>query len=87
LCCTAGGGGGGGGGGDCGTPNINQATINLVKEFEGYEPYPYLDPSGYETVGYGHLCQQSGCTEVPYSFPLSESEAAALLQSDMRVRA
>lgn len=82
LCCTSG--DGGGGGGDCGVPEVNQATVDLVKEFEGYEPNPYDDPTGHETVGYGHLCTQSGCTEVPYPFPLSEAEAAQLLQSDMK---
>lgn len=32
---------------------VNKATINLVKEFEGYRPEAYLDPVGVCTIGYG----------------------------------
>ncbi|KAH8157410.1 hypothetical protein CIB48_g10839 [Xylaria polymorpha] len=35
------------------------------------------DPTGNPTVGYGHLCQQSGCSKVPYPIPLSEADADA----------
>lgn len=32
---------------------VNKATINLIKEFEGYRPEAYLDPVGVCTIGYG----------------------------------
>lgn len=80
-CCTTSSGGGSG----CGAPNVNAATVSLIKEFEGYRASPYDDPTGHETVGYGHLCTRSGCTEVPYSFPLTAANGVKLLQSDLSV--
>ncbi|CAA7260623.1 unnamed protein product [Cyclocybe aegerita] len=60
----------------------NAVTLSLIKEFEGFEPAPAPDPIGLPTVGFGHKCQQSGCAEVPFSFPLSQSTATSLLASD-----
>ncbi|KAF2727746.1 family 24 glycoside hydrolase [Polyplosphaeria fusca] len=68
----------------CVGPNVNAATVALIKEFEGFVASPSPDPIGLPTVGYGHLCQTSGCSEVPYSFPLSESTATQLLASDLK---
>jgi GH24 family phage-related lysozyme (muramidase) len=69
----------------CVGPNVNAATVALIKEFEGFVPKPAPDPIGLPTVGYGHLCQTSGCSEVPYSFPLTEATATQLLMSDLKV--
>lgn len=69
----------------CGPPSVNAATVALIKEFEGFVKSPAPDPIGLPTVGYGHLCKTKGCSEVPYPFPLSEAQAAALLQSDLKV--
>lgn len=33
---------------------INQATVDLVKEFEGLELHAYRDPVGVVTIGYGY---------------------------------
>ncbi|KAH7072148.1 family 24 glycoside hydrolase [Paraphoma chrysanthemicola] len=68
----------------CTGPNVNAATVSLIKEFEGFVPSPAPDPIGLPTVGYGHLCQTSGCSEVPYSFPLSTTTASQLLASDLK---
>ncbi|TVY81650.1 Endolysin [Lachnellula suecica] len=75
--------------GDCtggSPPNVNQATVDLIKEFEGFVAQPAPDPIGLPTVGYGHLCKQSGCAEIKpkYSFPLTASTAAELLQDDLK---
>jgi hypothetical protein len=70
----------------CTGPNVNAATVSLIKEFEGFVARPAPDPIGLPTVGYGHLCQTSGCGEVPYSFPLTTSTASLLLASDLKVR-
>lgn len=78
-CCTS------SGGGNCGPPNVNAATVALIKEFEGFVKSPAPDPIGLPTVGYGHLCKTKGCSEVPYTFPLTEAQAAALLQTDLKV--
>jgi hypothetical protein len=69
----------------CTGPPINAATLALIKEFEGFVASPVPDPIGLPTVGYGHLCQTSGCAEVPYAFPLSTTTASALLGSDVKV--
>jgi len=68
----------------CTAPAANAATVALVKEFEGFVASPEPDPIGLPTVGYGHLCQTNGCAEVPYSFPMTESQASALLNTDLK---
>lgn len=67
-------------------PSVNDATLDLIKEFEGFVESPEPDPVGYPTVGYGHLCQSEGCSEVEFDFPLSEEEGTELLKSDLPVR-
>jgi GH24 family phage-related lysozyme (muramidase) len=67
----------------CSAPKSNQATVDLIAEFEGFEPNVYIDPTGNPTVGYGHLCQKAGCSEVPYPIPLSVANGKKLLASDM----
>jgi len=69
----------------CTGPNVNAATVSLIKEFEGFVPSPAPDPIGLPTVGYGHLCKTEGCSEVPYSFPLTTSTASQLLAADLKV--
>lgn len=68
----------------CAPPAVNTATVNLIKEFEGFVASPSPDPIGLPTVGYGHLCKQKNCAEVPYSFPMTQAQAAALLQTDIK---
>lgn len=36
----------------------NKAGIELIKRFEGFLPYVYLDQVGLPTIGYGHLCRE-----------------------------
>jgi lysozyme len=69
----------------CNGPGVNQATLNLIESYEGYSSTPYSDPSGYPTIGYGHLCSDSSCSDVPYSVPLSDADGQKLLQSDLAV--
>ena len=60
---------------------------NLIMAFEGWEPSPYDDPSGYCTVGYGHLLKKSKCSSIDltkYSKPLTRKEGEELLESDTR---
>ncbi|KAF9465997.1 glycoside hydrolase family 24 protein [Collybia nuda] len=68
----------------CAPPAVNAATVSLIKEFEGFVASPSPDPIGLPTVGYGHLCQQANCAEVPFSFPMTEAQAATLLQTDLK---
>lgn len=69
----------------CVGPDVNTATLNLIKEFEGFVPKPAPDPIGLPTVGYGHLCKTKGCKEVPYKFPLTKKTATKLLKQDLKV--
>ncbi|KAF2749334.1 glycoside hydrolase family 24 protein [Sporormia fimetaria CBS 119925] len=68
----------------CTGPDVNAATIALIKQFEGFVPNVYKDPVGLPTVGYGHLCKTAGCGEVPYPFPLSEENATKLMKADLK---
>ncbi|KAI1323676.1 glycoside hydrolase family 24 protein [Xylariaceae sp. FL0255] len=44
-----------------------------------------LDPdvAGNPTIGYGHLCKVSNCTDIGYPIPLSMANGQKLLQSDL----
>lgn len=68
----------------CAPPKVNSATLSLIKQFEGFVKSPSPDPIGLPTVGYGHLCKSKGCSEVPYKFPLTQANAEALLQTDLK---
>ncbi|KAF2644323.1 hypothetical protein P280DRAFT_547111 [Massarina eburnea CBS 473.64] len=67
----------------CDGPAINEVTISLIKEFEGFVKAPAPDPVGLPTAGYGHLCKTKGCAEVPYAFPLTKEMAAKLFMDDV----
>ncbi|KAM7190788.1 Lysozyme-like domain containing protein [Naviculisporaceae sp. PSN 640] len=69
--------------GACIGPPVNAATINLVKSFEGWVPDIYPDPDGNPTVGYGHLCANPQCSDVPYPIPLFEADGERLLRDDI----
>ncbi|KAJ4321743.1 hypothetical protein N0V84_005176 [Fusarium piperis] len=70
-------------GSSCGAPKSNQATVNLIASFEGFRASIYKDAAGNPTVGYGHLCSNSKCTDVKYSIPLSQANGRKLLADDM----
>ncbi|KAF2162286.1 glycoside hydrolase family 24 protein, partial [Zasmidium cellare ATCC 36951] len=81
-CCIRGG-GGGGGGGVC-PPHVQPNITDFIKQFEGFSATPYNDVAGYPTVGYGHLCSTSDCSELPYSYPMTQAEGEELLADDVR---
>ncbi|KAF7562604.1 hypothetical protein G7046_g1518 [Stylonectria norvegica] len=68
----------------CTGPEVNEATISLVESFEGFSADVYDDPTGNPTVGYGHLCTEANCAEVPYTIPLSDADGESLLRDDIR---
>ncbi|KAF5716144.1 Lysozyme [Fusarium mundagurra] len=68
----------------CRPPKSNAATVNLIASFEGFRPNVYNDPTGNPTVGYGHLCDAPGCSEVKYPIPLSVGNGKKLLADDMK---
>ncbi|MBW4483969.1 MAG: lysozyme [Tildeniella torsiva UHER 1998/13D] len=80
-------------------PPHEKAGVNLVVKFEGSGPpkdgklHPYIDGMGVEIIGYGHAItveeQQTGLISiagepVPYAQGITEAQAAALLQQDLK---
>lgn len=61
--------------------HITKEGLNLIKEFEGFEPEVYLDAAGYPTIGYGHLIRKEEGDM--YKYGITESAAEALLAKDV----
>lgn len=60
---------------------INEAGLDLVKQFEGFEPVAYLCPAQVWTIGYGHT------GNVRSGDVVSEQEAETLLEFDTQAAA
>lgn len=61
--------------------------IDLIARFEGFPgQQPYNDPTGFCTVGYGHLLHRSRCTDADVRRwrGISHARAKALLAEDVR---
>lgn len=54
--------------------------LGMLKRFEGFEPLPYKDVAGYETVGFGHLIKPGE----NFREGITEDEAGLLLADDVR---
>ncbi|KAF9887515.1 hypothetical protein FE257_010093 [Aspergillus nanangensis] len=67
----------------CSGPDVNDATLDLMKSYEGWEADVYDDGYGNPTVGYGHLCGDSSCSEVSYDIPLSKADGLKLFADDI----
>ncbi|KAJ5374380.1 hypothetical protein N7517_006386 [Penicillium concentricum] len=67
----------------CTGPPINDNGLDLIKSFESFQPNVYDDGFGNPTLGYGHLCGDSTCSEVSFSQPLTEETASQLLANDL----
>jgi lysozyme len=59
--------------------NINRKTLDLIKEFEGYEPIAYKDVVGVWTIGYGNTFYADG-SKVKQGDSISHSDAEKLLR-------
>lgn len=59
--------------------NVNQATIDLIKHFEGFEAEAYVDPVGVWTIGYGTTAA-AGVGIKPYAgLKITEAQAEKYL--------
>lgn len=66
--------------------HINQAGLNLIKQWEGLFLHAYhgaADRPGLLTIGYGHTSAQ-GAPEVVEGMTITESDAENILRSDLR---
>lgn len=63
-------------------PNL---AIDLIATFEGLEKKPYNDPSGYCTIGYGHLLAKARCTDAitgDFKYGITAEQARNILMID-----
>ncbi|MEO0549446.1 MAG: lysozyme [Pseudomonadota bacterium] len=68
--------------------NITPYTIEMIKDFEGWSATAYDDPSGYCTVGYGHLIALRKCESIDlgeFSKAITKERGHRLLELDTRI--
>lgn len=63
--------------------HINQATIDLIKHFEGRRLVAYKDPVGVWTIGYGHTGLKHQDGTVYSGRTITEQQAEDLLRYDL----
>lgn len=61
---------------------LNAASLDVIREFEGLRLDAYLCPAGVWTIGYGHT-SYAGDPEVTRGMTITEDEANAILDRDM----
>jgi len=59
----------------------SQDAVDLIREWEGFEPKPYICGAGQKTVGYGHAILGGAAFEET----LTETQALRLLQRDLNI--
>lgn len=63
---------------------IGQAGLDLIKEFEGFESKPYIDPVGIPTIGFGATYYIGGQKVTMDDEPITETEAKLLLKEMLK---
>ncbi|KAJ2132587.1 hypothetical protein IW136_005071 [Coemansia sp. RSA 678] len=66
-----------------GCSSINREATELIKSFGDFVASPNPKSTGQPVIGYGHMCKQKRCSDVPYMFPLTTASAQELLQKDL----
>ena len=61
---------------------VNQATIDLIKEFEGFRANAYRDAVGVWTIGYGHT-SRAGDPKVKPGMRITRAEGERILKKDV----
>lgn len=59
--------------------SYSEDCVNLAKESEGFAAFPYKDPVGFGTVGYGHRIKSNE----DYEDGVTVSEAETILRTDL----
>lgn len=62
--------------------NVNQAAIDLIKEFEGFRANAYHDAVGVWTIGYGHT-SRAGEPKVKPGMRITRAEGERILKKDV----
>lgn len=62
---------------------VNQATVDLVKEFEGFRANAYRCPAGVWTIGYGTTAAAGVGIEPRLGMTISKSDAEAYLEATL----
>ena len=62
----------------------SQAGVDLIKEFEGFDPQIYKDSAGHETVGYGHKLTKAEKDSGKFKNGITKKEAEDLLKQDLK---
>jgi len=57
----------------------SSSGIELIKQFEGFKPHPYVCSGGYLTIGYGHKLLPSDQYKI-----ITEEKAHQILEYDLR---
>lgn len=60
---------------------INKATIDLIKEFEGFRAKAYLDPVGILTIGYGTTAAAGVGIKPALGMTITEAQAVGYLMA------
>lgn len=60
---------------------INKATIDLIKEFEGFRAKAYLDPVGICTIGYGTTAAAGVGIKPALGMTITEAQAVGYLMA------
>lgn len=61
---------------------VNEATLTLIKSFEGWRDTAYKDAVGVWTIGYGHT-SMAGPPEVKPGMKITKAEGEAILARDL----
>lgn len=70
--------------------NINQACLDLIKQFEGFRATPYHgedDPANLFTIGYGTTFYPNGKAVQLSDLPITEQQAETLLKWQVQKKA
>jgi lysozyme len=62
---------------------LNQASIDLIKSFEGWRANAYKDAVGVWTIGYGHT-SAAGAPKVTAGMKISLAEGEEMLRRDLK---
>jgi len=63
--------------------NSSDALLNLIQEFEGFEPKPYLCPAGVPTIGFGSTRYFSGKKVTLQDKEITRGQALDLLKQTL----